>query len=326
MLMEEEAKPLPSEMSNKLVEAAKIGNVAEISVCLQKGAEVDFNEGEPLYASAWRGRIDVVRLLLRHGANPNAGDDRAARQAAACRQRKVVELLVSHGAAAEAMTILERAEHRRAFSDCIRQNDLEEVKRLISQGWDFDTLADPLLHLASLVNSVAIVNEILDSGRFRFENPEEILANAVSFRRVEITRSILEHQFHCFDKIDISSAIRTAKSCHEPQMIALLREWADFDETQMDWEEGWYLRSLKVIEQQCGEVLKLLNDMGNRDLMARCHGKAPRVLAMLDAIVTRCREERLTVGISKQEIPDPYAVLADLDGQMLAVVQKFEGS
>ena len=245
-------------MNNQLLEAAKLGKVAEVASCLQEGADVDFNRGEPLYASAWRGRIDVVRLLLLHGADPEAGDSRAVPEAAECRQREVVELLVSHGADPEALVILEQAEHRRAFSECIWRNDLEGVRKLIASGWDFETLADPLLHLATLFDSPAIVNEILDTGRFNYENPEEILSNAVSFRRVEITRSILEHQFRCYDKIDLSCAMRFARSCHEPRMVALLQEWSDPDEIQADWDEDWYRQELEEIEHECGELVDLL--------------------------------------------------------------------
>ena len=61
----------------------------------------------PLYLAAVRGHIDMVRLLLAHGADPNlaehcAGSGRALFEAATRHDIEMMKLLIAHGANADA--------------------------------------------------------------------------------------------------------------------------------------------------------------------------------------------------------------------------------
>lgn len=54
--------------------AALEGNIEQVMKCLSKGCQVnerDNNGSTPLHHATWYGRVEVVRILLQSGADPN---------------------------------------------------------------------------------------------------------------------------------------------------------------------------------------------------------------------------------------------------------------
>jgi uncharacterized protein len=92
------------------------------TLLLNRGAQVDAADGEgvtPLVLAAYRGQIDVVKLLLEHGALVNARENRnglsSLSHAVGRGDKELVAVLLSHGAdpwlkAADGRTALDRAE------------------------------------------------------------------------------------------------------------------------------------------------------------------------------------------------------------------------
>jgi ankyrin repeat protein len=87
-----------------IVQAALINDISAISELLARGARVDERDEDgqtPLMHATINTRLDIMRLLLNSGANPDIQDKigwSALHFAAQARSGESVELLVSFGA------------------------------------------------------------------------------------------------------------------------------------------------------------------------------------------------------------------------------------
>ncbi len=81
-----------------LISAAEDGHLDVVGLLLEHGAHVHAVDDLALRFAATKGHRDVVRLLLEHGADIHAGDDLALRWAARYGHSGVVKLLLEHGA------------------------------------------------------------------------------------------------------------------------------------------------------------------------------------------------------------------------------------
>jgi ankyrin repeat protein len=91
-----------------LVLAADRGHLEVVRLLLERGADPNIPEvgnaphGRALYSAVYNRHFDVARLLLEHGANPNQEVESSADAPSIAimnSDRKMIELLVSHGAA-----------------------------------------------------------------------------------------------------------------------------------------------------------------------------------------------------------------------------------
>jgi ankyrin repeat protein len=127
------------QLSQSLVEAAKRDDVDLMKMLLKKGADVHFDDDEALFAAAWRGRESAVRFLIDHGASPAARRSAGAIAAAQFGHRNIVHVLVKRGANAEALTLLELRKHgidkrKSCWSDIVQaasDGRLDAVKALL---------------------------------------------------------------------------------------------------------------------------------------------------------------------------------------------------
>lgn len=69
----------PREMGAGIVSAADSGDTAAIQSCLNNGDDINERDPDtgdtPLIAAAARGRLDAIKLLVKHGANLKAHDN-----------------------------------------------------------------------------------------------------------------------------------------------------------------------------------------------------------------------------------------------------------
>jgi ankyrin repeat protein len=94
-----------------LFEAAVVGEAAVVRRKLAEGWEIEDKSGDgytPLHLAAYFGRLEVARLLLERGADPNvvaSNDSRVTplHSAVSARRRDVAGLLLAHGASANAV-------------------------------------------------------------------------------------------------------------------------------------------------------------------------------------------------------------------------------
>jgi outer membrane protein assembly factor BamB len=120
-------------VNDQLLAAAGKGDVATVAALLAKGADVNAeNElrATPLYIACELGHVDLVKLLLDHGANPDAKDlefgrtplRNASVPAKDARQRdaraEIVKLLIQKGAGSDGESLVELID--RGYSDAVR--------------------------------------------------------------------------------------------------------------------------------------------------------------------------------------------------------------
>jgi ankyrin repeat protein len=94
-----------------LFEAAAAGDAAVVGTRLEQGSEIEDRSGDgytPLHYAAWFGRLEVARLLLGKGADPNSvalNDSRTTplHSAVSARHRDLAALLLALGASANAV-------------------------------------------------------------------------------------------------------------------------------------------------------------------------------------------------------------------------------
>ena len=94
-----------------LFDAAAVGEPAVVRRKLSEGWEIEDRSDDgytPLHMAAYFGRLDVARLLLQRGADPNAvasNDSRVTplHSAVSARHRDLAGLLLAHGASANAV-------------------------------------------------------------------------------------------------------------------------------------------------------------------------------------------------------------------------------
>ena len=83
---------------NKLIWASIEGHLEVVRLLLDHGADVHANYDDALSWASENGHWRVVQLLLDHGANVHAEDDDALKLSSLNGQLEVVQLLLDHGA------------------------------------------------------------------------------------------------------------------------------------------------------------------------------------------------------------------------------------
>lgn len=92
---------------SKLITAVRTAHLGNVLMALAEGANVDEPDmhgypGLPLRTACFKGDLAIVRELLKHGANPDAGASDgpggALRLALRCGHRDIAGLLLQHGA------------------------------------------------------------------------------------------------------------------------------------------------------------------------------------------------------------------------------------
>jgi ankyrin repeat protein len=145
----------------------------------------------PIQIAAERGEIDVVRLLLDEGANPDAGDEKygwsALQLAAHWGHRNIVDLLIDRGADVDIFT-------------CALMDDVERASDLLNKKPSLATTSGlndaPPLHLAS---SSAMARLLVERGSpldTRDSNGNDPLSSAVGRDQLEVVHTLTDMGCH----------------------------------------------------------------------------------------------------------------------------------
>jgi ankyrin repeat protein len=177
-----------------------------VRLLLARGASpsgVDDHGETALSMAACTGSAAVVRLLLEHGADPNAGQPllSAVQCPGGIRPRRehaeVVHILIAHGAAVDGC---DKA-GRRALHFAAMKADLEPMRLLLLGGSDPNVIEDNTgnspLHWASAVGAVDVVEFLLHSGAaVNLRNPYDCataLHRAAANGHLAVSRILIAH-------------------------------------------------------------------------------------------------------------------------------------
>jgi ankyrin repeat protein len=171
--------------SDQLVTAVHDGDINAVRRALAAGADVNYEDEDgdtPLMTASYLGQLDIVKLLIKRGADPNhwSQGDNPLRRAAAGGRRDVYEYLqhaVSDDTCQSADDkILRKGELQREreadpyVDEFIRnaaQGNLVEVKAAIASGAklnSFNSNGCTALHYAAYYGQLPAVQMLLDSG------------------------------------------------------------------------------------------------------------------------------------------------------------------
>ena len=141
--------------------AASRGHREIVELLIEKGADINASDGRreatPLLIAARSGHADVVELLIAKGADVNVPDNQGLTPLAMAKQGKhteVVNVLRQHGAV-------------ETLHGAVASGDIDEVKRLISEGQDVnsrDNEGQTPLHLAANNGHMDVAELLITKG------------------------------------------------------------------------------------------------------------------------------------------------------------------
>ncbi|KAI0320597.1 ankyrin repeat-containing domain protein [Amylostereum chailletii] len=149
--------------------AAWAGHLEIVHLLLDHGADVNARGGKygtAVQAAAYKGRLDVVHLLLERGADVNAhgGEYGMALHAAAFGgSLDVLRLLLEHGADLNRQD----SQHGTALHVAARKGNLQVARLLLQHGADVGAQSceyGTALHVAALESHLEVVDLLLDNG------------------------------------------------------------------------------------------------------------------------------------------------------------------
>jgi cytohesin len=186
---------------DELLKAAENGNLIKVQTALENGANPNAknnnNGSTPLHIAAYKGHVEIVKILLDRGADLNAKDNTGhapLHWAAIEGHVDVVRVLLDRGANPNAKNNTGHTPlHNAAYF-----GHVEIVKILLDRGADLnakDNTGHAPLHWAAIEGHVDVVRVLLDRGanpNAKNNTGHTPLHNAAYFGHVEIVKLLLE--------------------------------------------------------------------------------------------------------------------------------------
>lgn len=151
---------------NKLKDAIKGGNIDIVRLLLDHGADPNWDDSEPLLEAIWCGKMEIVRLLSERGAIIDPFGYSSVHQAVICRDLEITKFLLGKGASPHQRPnlgcLLSRYNRRGVTLDLVRLL-LEHDVNPNAQCHHQDGHTYPI-HLAARHNATAIVRTLVAYG------------------------------------------------------------------------------------------------------------------------------------------------------------------
>ena len=130
----------PYDFDSLLIRATEVGDVALAEFSLRKGANIQHGDGA-LRSASQNGHLNIVKYLLKQGADIHAGEDSALRSASRNGRLDIVKYLVQSGANIH-------ARNDGALQEAIAYGQLAVFKYLMNQGANIHAIHEYGLKLA----------------------------------------------------------------------------------------------------------------------------------------------------------------------------------
>ncbi|KAJ6263870.1 Ankyrin-1 [Drechslerella dactyloides] len=241
--------------------------------------------GNALTAAAYDGTIDIIRMLLDHGANANSPDGWALQTAAAQGHLEVVELLLERGAHVNACISEDKFLQGTALQGACEAGQLNIVTLLLKHGADPNLGAGPLtcpIIAACRKGEGEILDLLVDAGATlnRFGGPDmsSPLINASSTLFVESVQKLLDAGADInLPDADGDTALIVAAGVDDARLTAfLLEKGADITHANKVGHnalkaasEAGAVSSVEVLVEAISRVFSALNGavmQGNHDV------------------------------------------------------------
>jgi cytochrome c len=238
--------PLTSQAA-AIHEAAKKGDVAAVAAALDSGADVDQSDGSgtPLYLAVRAGHFAVAKLLIERGADVNASPTPALGPALipalAKRRVDLIKLLLDGGADPNSRRNRENAIHIAAGSGC-----LDCVKALVEAGADVNAKTKDgktPIHLAKFKGHRDVADYLMSHGVV-LPTPAPISAKLAS-ANVERGRITFTHTCASCHSVEPQGGIKTGPTLwgvvsRDKASMANMR----YSEALLAWQGVWTYEDL----------------------------------------------------------------------------------
>ena len=178
-------------LNNKLINAAKNGDIKNVKELLAKGADVgtkNKNGETALHFAAWDGHVDVVKVLIEKGADVDAKDNdgKTALHWAALRGNvEVARVLIEKGADVGA----KNEDGKTALHYAAQEGHVEIVKVLIEKGADVDAKSksnETVVEIAIRCDHHQIAKLIENSKKIRSNNVDPKKETKIDGKNIDI--------------------------------------------------------------------------------------------------------------------------------------------
>jgi ankyrin repeat protein len=146
-----------AELDSALYSASTQGHTDVVALLLDRGADLHFQDGEPLMAAARNGHLSTVALLLDRGADVHTQEDRPLLKSAQCGRLETVRLLLDRGA-------------DKPLRSAASKGYLEVVRLLLDRGADVHAGNERALQKARRKGHTAVEALLIERGAREPEN------------------------------------------------------------------------------------------------------------------------------------------------------------
>ena len=169
-----------------LTHASEKGYLDVVKIIIKYGANVNVNNNYSLRWASINGHFDIVEYLVLHGADIHSNNDYTLRYASHKGNKATLEYLIEHGADIH-------AKNDKALRLASMNGHLDVVECLILHGADVHVNNEQALKLACENNHLDVVECIIKNGADFHDNNEEAFKIASEIGYIDIIKCLVSH-------------------------------------------------------------------------------------------------------------------------------------